>query len=288
MITFKAKTSKGEIINSALSAFRFPAGEAHLKREDRRDLEPTEIAILTPSPESLHDDLFAVAMWSDYLLQQSETKQRVLLIPYVPGARADRGTPFGAFVYADFITYLNLSQIVVFDPHSATIVDLLNDRSDSEITVVSSAELLATPAARQYLLLGQYAGIIAPDKGARDRAKAVADLAGLPVFTASKTRDFETGKLKGFEIEDLPESGRLLIVDDICDGGGTFMGIAAASGLPKDRLDLFVSHGVFSGNAAQLETAFNTVYTTNSFDSKNNSLSAVRIPVQPLLLSKVK
>jgi ribose-phosphate pyrophosphokinase len=266
MITFKAKTENGEIINSALSPFTFPAGEAHIKREEKRELEAVEIAILQPSADSLHTDLFHLAMWNNYLLnhdgEDNETKT-VLIIPYFPGARADRGNPFGLDVYADFINGLGIHQIIIFDPHSQVTCERLNPLEN--LTVVYSDDLFDQVHMRA--VLHGYDGIIAPDKGAVFRASAVAAVADLPVFTATKERDEATGKLSNFAIEGLDPEGTYLIVDDICDGGGTFLGLAEASGLGYGQLDLYVSHGVFSKKALEnLATTFEYTFTTNSYN----------------------
>jgi ribose-phosphate pyrophosphokinase len=56
----------------------------------------------------------------------------------------------------------------------------------------------------------------------------------------------------------------VLIVDDICDGGGTFIGIAKA--LPKDvKKYLYVTHGIFSKGLRELTGHFEHIYTTNSY-----------------------
>lgn len=306
MITFKAKTTNGEIIKSALSPFSFPAGEAHLKREDRRELEPTEIAILQPTADSLHDDLFQLSMWVDYITREDcEAKREfgketrtVLVMPYVPGARADRGNPFGLGVYGQFIDDLYLHQVIILDPHSQETPDMLTPFE--VLTVVNSDEVLTTRLAGIFNFSG-YAGIIAPDKGAVPRATAVAEALGIPVFKAGKTRDEATGKLSGFSCEPLPEFGKFLLIDDICDGGGTFLGLADATGLGKDRLDLYVTHGVFSGKALDiLPTKFGKIFTTNSYAPLRNlntepdsivNLSNqpfVRMDITRLLLSKIK
>lgn len=272
MITFKAKTTDGEIIKSALTPFVFPAGEAHIKREDRRSTEHVEIAIIQPTPDSIHTDLFHLAMWIDYITKEDEkngTETRtVLVLPYVPGARADRGTPFGLQVYAEFINGLYIDQIIIFDPHSQVAPERISGREN--LTVVYSDELFNQQTVR-VAVDGKYAGVIAPDKGAVGRAYNVAELLGVPLFKAEKVRDESTGQLSGFTVEELPEEGKLLIVDDICDGGGTFLGLAEASGLPKERLDLFVSHGVFSKAACYtLPEMFGTIFTTNSYDPKRH------------------
>lgn len=265
MITFKAKDASGEIINSALHEFTFPAGEKHIKQTEGRDLQPVEIAIWQPTPDSIHNDLFTLAMWNNFLHfgQNGNGPKRVLIMPYVPGARADRGNPFGLLVYSEFINDFFLDQIIVFDPHSTVTEELLGDSEN--LTVVYSDDLFDQKHMRA--VLNQYNGIIAPDKGAAHRAQAVADVVNLPVFTATKHRDEATGKLSDFAIEGLDPDGTYLIIDDICDGGGTFLGLAAAAGLGQDQIDLYVSHGVFSKDALKnLEKTFAYIYTTNSYN----------------------
>jgi ribose-phosphate pyrophosphokinase len=300
MITFKAKDPSGEIINSALSPFAFPAGEAHIKREEQRDLEPIEIAILQPSAATIHDDLFKLAMWNSYILRHDYEKfhyspkrhtKTVLVLPYIPGARADRGNPFGLEVYADFINDMYLSQIIVFDPHSEVSEELLGD--EMNLTVVHSDELWRQAYIKP--ILDEYTAIIAPDKGAVERASAVADILDLPLLTATKERDFETGKLTNFAIDGITEEGRYLIVDDICEGGGTFLGLVESFPVEPDQIDLFVSHGSFSGHALyKLPKTFYKVYTTNSYNPQRdlNAHNIVgtfeRFDVIRLLLSKIK
>lgn len=262
MITFKAREIDGEIVNSALSAFAFPAGEKHIKRNYERALQPVEIAIFQPDPTSIHDDLFELAMWADYLGGEDHEVKSVLIMPYMPAARADRGLPLGLEVYASFINSMLIDQIIIFDPHSHETPMWLS--AYETLTVSYSNELFAQPHMKA--VLNGYTGIIAPDKGAVLRATAMAELADIPVYTAEKTRDFETGKLTGFALDGLPADGHYLIVDDICDGGGTFLGLAGAINLPKEQLDLYVSHGVFSKDALKnLPEKFGYVFTTNSY-----------------------
>lgn len=287
MIQFKARNRQGEIFNSALSPFTFPAGEAHIKREDRRPLEETEIALLQFTPESLAQDLMHLAMWKNYL--SGIDCKKAIVLPYAPGARADRGHPFGADVYAEFIADGFVNQIILFDPHSPVIVEKLKFHSypETEIVVVTSDEILYGSD------LQHYTGIIAPDKGAAVRAGAVAEKFRLPLYTVSKTRDFETGKLKGFDTSEIaiPEwYDHYLIVDDICDGGGTFKGIAKATGIAREQLSLFVSHGVFSGDAQfTLPDFFDKIITTTSYAPLRLLPSAFsRINSTTPLLRKVK
>lgn len=279
MITYKAKNSAGQIINSVLSPFTFPAGEAHIKREDRRQIEDIEIAIIRPDYTSMDSDLMHLLMWSDYLENNDPGSKRVVVMPYIPAARADRGTPFGLDVYARVLDLVGIDQLIVFDPHSGASVERLSQYNT--VSVVTPEDLFSG------LSFGFYGpvwdGVIAPDKGAIDRASGVAQALNVELHICEKERDFETGKLLGFKApETLPPKGNMLIVDDICDGGGTFVGQSAAikRSYPDIKLDLYVSHGVFSGQAAhRLSAAFKNIITTNSYNPGRilaNEYSSIR------------
>lgn len=108
------------------------------------------------------------------------------------------------------------------------------------------------------------------------------------MFRAEKHRNPDTGKLDGFSCEPLPETGRFLVVDDICDGGGTFMGLAGSTGLPKERLGLWVSHGVFSGRAPQLAEHFGEIVTSDSYPAQNPVEGLRTVPLTPYLTEEIR
>ncbi len=276
-IRFLAKAPAGWQVTSQITPFRFPAGEWHLKNTEADE---------TPLGAVVHwegnvDDLVILGLWADYA--RSKGAKTVAYIPYFPAARADRGVPFGAKTYADIVNSFNLDEVVVFDPHSPVIVELLNN-----VRVVDSTRAVRMAVAGHIREAADngYVGVIAPDKGAVARAQHVADALHLPLFKATKVRDFENGKLGNFQVEELPAEGRLLIVDDICEGGGTFVGLAEASGLPKERVSLWVSHGSFTGRAPQLTQYFGAIYTTDSMVSaRAPELQANVVPVLPFMMN---
>jgi ribose-phosphate pyrophosphokinase len=79
----------------------------------------------------------------------------------------------------------------------------------------------------------------------------------LPVVTASKVRVQATGHLVTGELSGESVTGkRVLIVDDICDGGATFIGLAAKlREAGATDVVLFVSHGIFSRGVRALTDA---------------------------------
>lgn len=270
-IVFRAKTKVGYTVDSPLQPFFFPDGAAHIKGADDFDPEPYDFQIADIRGLN-HSDLFALAMW-EYVCREYG-QPSVVLLPYLPGARADRGIPFGAEVYGEFLSNLFLSQVITLDPHSPIAVQQINNGmhkgldGGNNVTIFPFERIIKREIqnVESDQMPQPYVGVIAPDKGAVDRASRAARVMGVPVYRAEKSRDFETGALTGFHmIDELPDQGRLLIVDDICDGGGTFIGLADAVNLPRERVDLWVTHGVFSKGVVPLTNRFGKVHTTDSY-----------------------
>lgn len=253
----------------------FPAGERHVI-EGRYPFEVTDGLIVIHGTDA--NDYVSAAMWIDLMHQRGV--RVAAAVPYLPGARQDRGRPLGAQVYANLINSMGADQVLTLDPHSSAMPELIDNLKIVPLQAVLHHALVAHPYPED---ARNYVGVIAPDKGAIERAHRASYVLGIPVYQATKERDFDTGTLSRFECEELPETGRLLVVDDICDGGGTFRGLARATGLGPDRLDLWVTHGVFSGNpTASLHLAghFGSIYTTDSHPGHTNKF--VDAKIQPL------
>ena len=89
----------------------------------------------------------------------------------------------------------------------------------------------------------------------------------------TKERDSETGKLSHFTIVNPADVNGMvcLIIDDICDGGRTFEGIATLlREAGATGVDLFVTHGIFSrgGKLAGIDR----VYTTDSYPGRRDDV----------------
>jgi ribose-phosphate pyrophosphokinase len=258
-IHFQAKHPTGFTIESPLQPLVFPDGAVHIKGADDPTIFDYQIADVRGLS---HDDLFTLAMWAEACSDREEHK--VLILPYLPGARMDRGVPAGAFVYGDFIRrMIRPTKLITIDPHSP---DALNAFPYATVFPVERIIRHEVQDPSRDVPNSTYVGVIAPDHGAIDRATRAAHAMGVPVYRAEKKRDFATGKLSGFGmVDELPGTGKLLIVDDLCDGGGTFIGLAEATGLPRDRVDLWVTHGVFSKGFEGLKKHFGVIHTTDSY-----------------------
>lgn len=260
MIKFISAQGDKEI-ESKIEPFKFPGGEWHLKLPDTNETPLYAFVSFDPKNSELTTELIVLGLWVDWC--HSLNSKAIILMPYLPAARADRGTPFGGKIYANIINSLNADEIRIFDPHSEIVPKLINN-----LTIITPTHTIT----KNIIKKNNITGIICPDKGAHNRAYDVASKNNLPIFTGNKMREFETGKILDYTIDlsNAPKDGMLLVVDDVCDGGGTFTYLAEQARLPKERLALWVSHGIFSGNAQQLNNYYEKIYTSNSLIPLNN------------------
>ena len=197
-----------------------------------------------------------------------------LVIPCIPGARQDRIKWEGDMLFtikyvAKAINDQNFDKVTTVDPHSMATTALIDRLYVYPLEIVH----------HRLALLDQWDGVIAPDRGAIGRAETFKVESDVPVFYGVKHRDPATNKLSGFSIDGLKEFGHYLVVDDLCDGGGTFLGLAeTAFGNYGVTLDLFVTHGLFTKNATEkLAKSFQTIYSTDSWPIKHERVTYINI-----------
>lgn len=196
-------------------------------------------------------------------------------IPYMFGSRADRKfheyePHYFRDVIAPIINGLGARYIFTVDPHSDVVEACIPN-----IKVVSRKFLVATAIGHVKQQYGDNTKIalVVPDGGAIKKSYEISNMFS-DVFYASKHRDIKTGALMDARIDradDLDEKTFYLVVDDICDGGGTFMNLSKVindhvrMNTGKDaQLGLYVTHGIFSKGLESLLTRFSLIVTTDS------------------------
>lgn len=210
-----------------------------------------------------------------------------LILPYLPYSRADRrfteGDTCGLAVFASTLNAMHGVEIITLDAHSKAAAVCLNYFTNVEPTPIIDSVIDRLDGTRVYGTSIITTGVLLPDKGAADRY-------GYGGLHATKLRDPQTGKLSGFSIPPRSEfkCDNILIVDDICDGGGTFIGIADQLkdyGLP---LYLYVTHGIFSQGYNNLFDRFKRVFTTDSFKLVGGEYGQLTvIPCMGTILDKI-
>ncbi|MBL0736464.1 ribose-phosphate pyrophosphokinase [Flavobacterium sp. GN10] len=250
-------------------SFTFSGGEPHIKIAP--DFDANKKVTITHRLNSFNDlGLLCVTVDA---LRRMDVKIIDLFIPYFPAARQDRvmipGEPLSVKVYADIINAMQLNKVFVFDAHSEVTPALLNNS-----TIIPNYTFIKEVLNR----IGENVKLISPDGGALKKIYKVSEfLGGVEVVECSKSRDVKTGKLSGFKVYNDDLQGMdCLIVDDICDGGGTFVGLAEE--LKKKnagKLYLAVSHGIFN-KGFEVLNCFDGIFTTNSFkDFEGESVQVI-------------
>lgn len=198
-----------------------------------------------------------------------------LYIPYFLGGRSDRKFEEGSINYikdivAPIINAQHYKGVLVLDPHSDVIeacIDRLEKIDNYSLVKAALTAIDNTNSAREKMC------IISPDAGALKKIYGVAKHFDIrDVVTASKVRDLSTGKILHTEIPQINGSDEknFVIIDDICDGGRTFIEVAKAirekrpKAMFNDKIYLIVTHGIFSAGLLQLSNYFDNIYCTNS------------------------
>jgi ribose-phosphate pyrophosphokinase len=248
MIKFVGDNFESQIKNLRL----YSDGTPMVKVEDFNDIVEYADTIVVKA-----DNLqtFITAMFLVDSIHISGGNIHTLVLPYIPGARQDRINPTGDVLFtlssvASMINNRFFDTVLALDPHSHSSFNLISNLVDYPLELVAEK------------VWNGYGGIIAPDKGAVYRAQEF-DIHSKGVTYGSKHRDVATGKLSGFGI-DVEAGKHYLIVDDICDGGGTFIGLNEKIKEQGAFAHLYVSHGIFSKGLLTLLDEFGTVYTTDT------------------------
>lgn len=244
----------------------FPDGQPHIKInvESAKKLsgkEPLQIIARIANPTDLLMVLF-VKNTLDYM----EFEWVELKIAYLMAARMDRvmmdGEPFSLKIIAAILNQAGFKKINIFDPHSEVSTALI----ERSYTITNT--LFVKDCLKDYFTkneTGEFC-LVSPDAGALKKIHKLAQQLNIEsVVECMKERDVKTGQLTNFKVfNESLQNKTCFIIDDICDGGGTFIGTAAAlKKLGATKIILIVSHGIFSRGTI-LENV-NEIYTTDSY-----------------------
>jgi ribose-phosphate pyrophosphokinase len=262
----------------------FSGGEHHVELNNNINFCNIEKVIITQRIKN-SEDLMKIFIVHD-ALKVKGIKDFDLIIPYVPYARQDRvcsdGQAFSLRVFAKLLNSANFNKVIVLDPHSDITPTLIEN-----IDVIKNHQFVRDCLMYHFNISPiSYKGrspivnkknmpfIVSPDAGALKKIYPLAKYLKengfeTEVIEATKTRNPSTGKLSGFEVPGVQNlKGKdCFIVDDICDGGRTFLGTAEALKKKNSgKVYLVVTHGIFSqGIGTLLNGGIDGIYTSNSF-----------------------
>lgn len=240
----------------------FPAGESMVRIDDSdgTNAPGCKRTIRVEMQFQGNDDIINLALLVDAVRRHFDVGFLHLDMPYLPYARQDRvcseGESLSVKVIADIINALKFDRVWCIDIHSDTGAALLDN-------LVHTKQL---DAASELQAIHPEAVLVAPDAGALKKVHEFArGYSYEHVVCAGKVRDPRTGAITGTKVYDeVPSDADLLVLDDICDGGRTFIELAKVlRPLTTGKLYLYVTHGIFSQGLEDLCTHYDRVYVVN-------------------------
>ena len=222
-----------------------------------------------------YEDLWTLTQIKD--VYDHNNKPLSVTIPCLLDAQADRrfanNQPHSLKLLLRHLNSLQFENIEVFHPHNAEIVEaILNN-----VTILDNSYFIENVLFNEIALGPGFPDmkkldnliLMSSDAGGFKPLMKLCDKIGWKgeTFSASKSRKYEDGKSILIQQIDRQDFGGkdILIIDDICIKGGTFVGLAK---MLKERnvgkLYLAISHLTVTAPNKELFELFDTVYTTTS------------------------
>ena len=197
---------------------KFPGGEVKVDiNVGSAPSSKTVESIRVDASLQTSDDIIALLLTVDALRRHFPRAEMDLWMPYMPYARQDRpcvnGEALSMAVMGSLINSCGFSTVLTLDAHS-----------DVASAVIRNCENMPQSSIFKRLVdnFTDYY-IVAPYAGAYKKAHSLATYLGAKgVICANKVRNVATGKIEGVQVLGHVKGLKLLVADDICDGGKTF------------------------------------------------------------------
>lgn len=251
-------TTKGEIApgDETWGINAFPDGQHQFWISEALDTQAFWVNCCLRSGEAVD-----VSMQAIYLLQKQD-RLAYLGITYLYGSRCDKwkaGTHWVCHVADYIVTMLGIpgleqKKVKILDPHHIKGPSIVGAKGPFGVDP------------------NNYDLVIYPDESAEERFRST-ELNDLPSITCKKVRDQVTGAIIDYRVPDVSLVGlKVLVADDICDGGATFIKLAgkladrADQHIFPEKLDLYVTHLLQLPAIEKLhQVGYDQLFTTNSF-----------------------
>jgi ribose-phosphate pyrophosphokinase len=243
---------------------KFPDSHTHIDFINIADVTGKEFVTIETRLSTL-DDVFILLQATSAIRSVSSSIPINLFISYLICGRYDRpmhsNDSFDLKIITDLLVSQKYARIVVYEAHSLATTALLN---------CENLHVLDKAVGEQVMKDLKNTCLVAPDLGAVKRVEEFVKKLGVdvPIVRCHKDRNILTGQIRGLEILN-PKALRdkVVIYDDLCDGGRTFIEAAKTLQIekPNCNITLAVTHGIFSKGFDIVLEAVDRVITTNSY-----------------------
>lgn len=240
---------------------KYPDSHKHIVLEGNEWNKDPYINVITRI--SSMDELFILCQVDDILCHE-DIEINELHITYLLTARCDRRFSLGEAIDLNIIGeffYQNIhcNSIILYDAHN--VPDRLN-----RVGKVNNI-----PVFKKWIDLNLY-NVCFPDKGAYERYSRHVSHVNL---IGEKHRKPDGISISLNELNKLDPNKPILVIDDLCDGGGTFAALATELNAiyPDFKREIWVTHAIQKSGINLLAAKYDKVYITNSYaDWDSNGL----------------
>ena len=239
-----AVAAKLDLPLTRVSVRRFADMEVFV--EINENVRGEDVFVVQSTSYPANDNLMELLIMLD-ALRRGSARRVTAVIPYFGYARQDRKSsprsPISAKLVANLITEAGANRVLTMDLHAPQIQGFFDIPVDNLFAAPLFAEDAKTRFARRTMM------VVSPDVGGVARARELARRLHTDLAIIDKRRE-RAGVSEVMNVIGDVTGRDCILVDDICDSGGTLCN--AATALIADgasSVSVYVTHGVLSGGA---------------------------------------
>jgi ribose-phosphate pyrophosphokinase len=269
------------------TAGRFSDGEFNFQILE--NVRGGDVFIVQPTCPPTDQNLMELLVMLD-AFRRSSAERVTAVIPYYGYARSDKKdrprVPIGAKLVSNLIATAGADRVLTMDLHAAQIQGFFDIPVD---------HLFAAPVFIGYYQANPMTNltVVAPDTGGAERARAYAKRLNAELALCDKRRE-KANEAEVMNVVGDVRGRNCLIVDDMCDTGGSLSKVAAAlKSAGAEHIHACFTHPVLSGGACEKlrDSAIEQIVTTNTIplDERICRQSNIKVlSIAPLLATAIK
>jgi ribose-phosphate pyrophosphokinase len=240
-----------------------------------------DVFVIQSTSYPANDNLMQLLIMMD-ALRRASARRITAVIPYFGYARQDRKTdgrtPISAKLVANLISASGADRVLTVDLHAGQIQGFFDIPTDNLFGGPVMIDDIKERFGKDKIVM------VSPDVGGVVRARALANKLNADLAIVDKRRP-EAGKSEVMNIIGEVKGARCIMLDDICDSGGTLANAAAAL---KEQgavsVSAYVTHGVLSGNAVQRieKSVLDELVMTDTIQPSEDAIKSKKIRVLPM------
>ena len=245
-----------------------------------------DVFVIQSTSYPANDNLMQLLIMMD-ALRRASARRITAVIPYFGYARQDRKTdgrtPISAKLVANLISTAGADRVLTVDLHAGQIQGFFDIPTDNLFGGPVMVDDIKERYGKEKII------VVSPDVGGVVRARSLAKRLDDADLAIVDKRRPEAGKSEVMNIIGDVRGARCIMLDDMCDSGGTLANAAAAlKEHGASSVSAYVTHGVLSGSAVNRieNSVLDELVMTDTIQPSDEALKSKNIrvlPISPLL-----